>query len=146
MPLEEAGLPSREANGTELAPRRGPSGYGRLRISNGNDLDAVAKLVDIAGARFARRVVYVRSGCKIAMDDLGPGRCTLLFALGHRWDPSLGRFLDHESYARFEDVLTFREISTEAGIQYATFEVTLHPVPHGQAQTRNISAEDFRAD
>jgi predicted aspartyl protease len=52
-------------------------------------------------------------------------------------------FREDASFAVFNDPLQFAESETERGVEWATFSVTLHPVPEGKARTTRLSKEEF---
>lgn len=119
----------------------GTSGRGTLRIHNGTNYDAAVALLDI-DTNETRRFVYIRAGDVAVISAIPPCQGQLSFALGHNWDGAEG-FLEDESLSVFERPLQFEESRRENGIEYATYSVTLHPVPQGKARTRRLSKEEF---
>ena len=130
-------------SGTEIIRPRGPKGLGSLRIINGTSLDAVAKLVEDAPPRRTRRLVYVRANSEATIKDIGPCRCLLQFSTGVDWDRSSRKFLEKRSYSQFADPLEFEEVERGDRVQYATYELTLHPVPRGKARIISINEGAF---
>jgi hypothetical protein len=130
------------ANGTDLIQPQGTSGRGTLKVTNGTNYDAVVRLAE-ESSKNTRRLVYVRAKSKLKIEGIGECQCLLQFSLGRDWDKNTGKFLRDKSYSQFDDLLEFRETRTNAGIEWKTFEVTLHPVIDGNAQTTQIDESDF---
>ncbi len=139
--VERDRVPVSLPSGTDIAAPQGQAGYGTLKISNGTDLDAVAKLVDDNGT--TRRFVYIAADGETTLEGIGPCTCVLRFGLGVDWDSDSQRFLRDRSYSEFVDPLKFEEVETPTGVEYATYEVTLHPVIGGNAQTNSIDEDAF---
>ena len=113
-----------------------------MRISNGTTSDAVAKLVDSATNK-TRRLVYIQASSDGTISGIEEGDYILKFSLGMDYDKNGGRFLNSQSYSKFDDILDFQEYRTDEGIKWKEFEVTLNPIIGGNAQTSSISALDF---
>lgn len=133
---------TRPKNGTEIWTPVGPSGHGTLRINNGTRHDAAVTLLD-ADTATARRFVYLRAREAITLEAVAPCQCRLFFALGTGWDALTEEFREDPSYSVFDSPLRFTESETAAGVEYATFSVTLHPIPEGRAKTTRLSKEEF---
>ncbi|ASC70754.1 hypothetical protein XM38_017000 [Halomicronema hongdechloris C2206] len=138
----ELRLPVSLANGTDIEPPRGQSGYSQLTIANGNDVDAVAKLVDAASGQ-TLRVVYVQAHKTVVLENLGAGTRLLKFALGTDWDAQQQQFRRLRTVLAFSEPLEFVVQRDDTSEYWKTYEVTLHPVLHGQAQTEPIPEDEF---
>jgi len=138
----ELRLPVSLANGTNIQPPQGESGYSQLTIENGNTVDAVAKLVDATSGQ-TLRFVYVKANDTVVLDNLGQGTYILKFALGTDWDQYQQQFRHLRTVLAFSDPLEFVVKRDAAGEAWRTYTVTLHPVLHGQAQTEPIPADEF---
>jgi len=114
-----------------------------LQVHNGTGYDAVLTLLD-AEVNAVRRHVYLRARDVLTIADIAPCRCRLFFALGTDWDVVAEEFRESASFAVFDDLLQFTEFETERGVEWATFSVTLHPVPEGRARTTRLSKEEFQ--
>lgn len=132
--------------GANIIKPRGKKGLGSLEIVNGTKHDAVAKLVDALHPKRLYRYVYIKSDDKVEIGNIGVGVYKLKFRLGMDWDRAIKRFRRDSKQSEFEDIFTYNEVETTDGVNYRTYKVTLHPVPQGQAHTRNISDNDFDAD
>lgn len=136
-------------NGAEIKPPADPMGRGVLIIQNGNERDAVAKLIDSSSHQLCRWV-YVRAGHETTLRDIGPSTYLLRFALGIDWDRHARRFLRDKSYTRFLNPLEFTETSTTQDgsieTEFTEHRVTLHPTPEGRAKTESIDERAFEAN
>ena len=113
-------------------------GYGELKIKNGTNLDAVAKLIR-GGASVL--TVYIKANNSYTILDISDGIYWLAFAQGLDWDSTTQKFRRNTQYSVFDE--TFDFITT--GRQYTIFEVTLHPVVGGTAETSLVDPEQFDA-
>ena len=139
----KAKLPvTRLKSGTNISTPLGASGRGTLRINNGTTYDAAVTLLDEETGT-ARRHVYIRAGEVTTLSAIAPCQCRLLFALGTDWYVPAEEFGEDSSFSVFDDLLRFNESKTENRVQVATFSVTLHPVPEGNAKTTRLSKEEF---
>jgi hypothetical protein len=125
---------------TEAAPR---DGLGQLSIDNGQELDALAILADSAGS--PQIAVYVRSYETFTITGIRDGSYQLFFSLGEDWNQPSAEFTRRASYFRFEDPLPYDTVPMATGTQYTVWEVTLHPIVGGTADTEQISEEEFPA-
>jgi hypothetical protein len=135
-------LPVSLANGSQIAPPQGPSGHSELTIENGNDVDAVVKLVDPATQK-TLRFVYVQAGQSVTLEKLGAYSASLKFALGLDWDEQQTQFRRAQSFMVFDDPLTFKVEKTNTGELWTTYTITLHSIAGGNATTEPIDAADF---
>ncbi len=133
-------VPVQLLNGQELL-RLDAFGQSILTVKNGTTKDALVKLTT-ADASTTVRTVYVVRQSDWAITGIAPGRYLLRFALGNDWDPVLNRFQKNVSFTQFEEPFDFED----DGFTYTTWEVTLHAIPGGTAETESISAEDFYED
>jgi hypothetical protein len=133
---------TRLKTGTNIRAPLGVSGRGTLQINNGTSYDAAATLLDEETGT-VRRFVYIRARELTTLSAIAPCRCRLFFALGTDWDGLAEEFREDLSFSVFNDLLGFSESETEKGVQWATFSVTLHPVPEGKAKTTRLSKEEF---
>lgn len=118
------------------------AGRGTLQINNGTGYDAAVTLLDVDTDE-VRRFVYIRAHETTRLVGISPCQGRLFFALGLNWDAATEEFLENVNYSVFEELLKFTESRTENGIEWATYSVTLHPVPQGKARTRHLSREEF---
>jgi len=122
------------------------AGKGRLKIDNGTNYDAVVKLV-INNNNKAIIEVYVEAGDSYTIDNILDGKYMLLFMQGKNWSDEQQRFVLDRNCSKFVDVFDFVTKWTEQddGIlyEYPGYRVTLNPVYGGNAQTDNISEEEF---
>lgn len=133
---------TRLKTGTNIWTALGPSGHGTLRINNGTRYDAAVTLLD-ADTGTARRFVYLRAREMMTLRAIAPCHCRVFFALGTDWDALAEEFREDSIFSVFDDPLRFSESETENGVEYATFSVTLHPVPEGRAKTTRLSKEEL---
>lgn len=131
----------RPASGEELGGGQ-PTGRSGVRISNGSSDDAAAVLIREATGQ-AQRAVFIRQGESADVSGVGVGRYVLVFQFGADWQIGVG-FCHQSGTSEFEKVLDVEERHTADGIEYSTFEVTLHSVPGGNATTRPVSATKFQ--
>ena len=118
------------------------TGHGRLTISNGTAMDAVAVLVR-ASDRTPYRAIYIRTGERGVFTRVARGRYYLQFQFGVDWLRER-RFCEVQGVSQFVDPLEFEEFYDYDGVTYTTFEVTLHPVTGGNARTERIPATQFQ--
>lgn len=130
-------VPVQLSNGQELL-RLGTAGQSTLTVKNGTAQDALVKLTR-SDTDATIRTVYVVRQSDWTITGIAPGRYLLRFALGNDWDPVLLRFQRNVSFSEFEDSFDFED----DGLTYTIWEVTLHAVPGGSAETESINAEDF---
>jgi hypothetical protein len=75
----------RYTTGTNLIRPQSAGGHGSLKISNGTNSDAVAKLVDIATNKTCR-LVFIQSSAVGTINNISSGNYTLKFSLGSNYD------------------------------------------------------------
>ena len=117
-------------------------GEGKLYIDNGTSLDALAKLI-----RNGKSVltVYIKSNSKYTMTNISDGVYWLAFAQGSDWDSTTEKFRRNTQYTVFDE--TFNFMTTEDSEYYYPpgFEVTLHSVVGGDAETSSVDSSKFNA-
>lgn len=52
-------------------------------------------------------------------------------------------FKEKASYKKFEKLFSFETLEEEDGIVYSAYEVTLYPVPEGNARAEDILERNF---
>jgi hypothetical protein len=118
-------------------------GVSRLRIVNGTELDAVALLVEVQPA-LPRRAIYIRAEESGLITQIPPGVYHLQFQLGSSWPRGGTGFCQTRATSQFDRSLNFEERYTNDGVEYSSFDVTLHPVPQGTATTHGIPPAAFQ--
>lgn len=122
------------------------NGLGELKIKNGTNLDAIAKLVNITTNK-SIFTVYIKANNTYDINKISNGYYKLFFNLGNDWDADVKAFAVNSSYEVFEDNFDFTTSEYEEGdymnTRYATFSVTLNPVIGGQAKTEKINVIEF---
>lgn len=141
IPPSPTPTPRRLATGTFIKQAGERNGLGELSIDNGQELDAVAVLSDLNGA--PRIAVYIRSNEAFTIAGIPDGAYHLYFSVGEDWDSGSARFTRRTGFFRFEDSLPFETVPTETGQQYTVWQVTLHGVVGGTAQTDSVPEEEF---
>jgi hypothetical protein len=132
-------LGPRPVNG-RVDVHHGPVGGGRLHVENGTKHDAVVTLAK--GGRAVRQI-YLRSGRDGGFSDIADGRYRLFYASGAGWNSDLGIFTRSVEYNKFDAPVTFTTRTVNNGVEYTTYEATLHAVPDGQASASPVSANSY---
>lgn len=132
----------RYPTGANLMRPLSTSGRGVLHISNGTELDAIAKLVD-AQSNLTVRLVYIQANTNADIGEISSGDYSVKFALGTGYHQDSGRFLYGQSFAKFDEIFDFHEYRTSDGIEWTDYDISLHPVMGGTARTSRISASEF---
>jgi len=121
-------------------------GLGELKIDNGTDMDALAKLVESHSCKSVY-TVYIKANNIYTMTGVSDGYYDLYFAHGQDWDEVGQEFLVNASYSKFEDNFNFitekEYLSDSINTRYTIFEVTLHSVFDGSAETDKVSESEF---
>jgi hypothetical protein len=121
-------------------------GNGELKIENGTNYDAVAKLVKPSVGKSVY-TVYIKANSGLTIKNITDGLYELYFAHGQDWDLVNEEFNYNKSYSKFEDSFNFttKETRKHDGVyeNYTIFEVTLHGVIGGTAETDNVSEIEF---
>lgn len=126
-------------NGEILQQTR--SGPDRIRVTNGQGLDAVVKLRD----RLGRTTLsfYVAARTSVTIRSVPNGKFTVEFATGREFSPGCGYFLSDMAASRFVSPIRLRTW-LEGEEQYTTIEsITLNGVVGGNARAVHISEEIF---
>lgn len=141
QPLEYVDVPNGFVFHTELT-----EGNGRLRIVNGAQVHAVAKLGDPSQQK-SIHTVLIRSGNETTVAKIPDGTYRLLFALGKGWSEERQKFKESRGAQEFEKNATFTTTERQDGdtiYRYSSvMRVTLHPVVGGNAKTAGISEAEF---
>ncbi|MGH3392973.1 MAG: hypothetical protein ACRDOO_29245 [Actinomadura sp.] len=116
------------------------SGRGTLTIDNGGSADAVVTL-----SRKGRSAVsvYIREGRKYTVKGVPDGTYTIFFTGGSDWDDAARAFGRDCAFQRFDESLRFRTEQTATQIRWSTWEITLHTVAGGNAETADVDPDDF---
>ncbi|UCH50811.1 MAG: hypothetical protein JSV54_07290 [Chloroflexota bacterium] len=130
--------PVRLPNGTFLQKKLS-GGLGELTIENGLDLDAVVILVDSKTPRTPLIALYIRSNASCTIKGIRDGAYIIYFSHGEDWDNDEKKFMGKTIYERFKDELQFEETEDV----YTTWDITLHSVVGGTAETEDLSEEQF---
>jgi hypothetical protein len=130
------------ATGTLIKQIMTGDGCGELAIENGNDIDSVAVLSGIHGLRTL--AVYVGAHSKFTtVTCIADGTYYLYFTLGEDWDSNSARFTRRVRFFRFEDTFVFETKPIQGGEEYTRWNVTLHPVEGGTAETPPVPEGEF---
>lgn len=127
-------------NGTYLQPRLPETGLGSITITNGNDRDAIVKMVRGSVAVF---VVLIRSRDAVVLPNVPVGSYDVWFCTGIGWDPERRRFVQGHRCLQFDDPTNFSETRDARGVEYVDFQVTLNSVAGGNASTDPLDADAF---
>ena len=117
-------------------------GNGKLYIKNGTNLDAIAKLIRDGASILA---VYIKANSNYTMNSISDGIYWLAFAQGLDWDSTTQRFRRNVQYSSFDETFDFFTTEDYRRIYYQEFEVTLHPVIGGTAETSPVDPAQFNA-
>jgi len=112
------------------------AGLGRLTVSNGTNDDAEVVLTD-ARSDSSLRAIYVRKNDVGILSHVRHGTYRLKFVFGASWYGR--RFCVERRAFEFDDPLYFTEVRHGDSAPYSTFQVTLNPVPEGNASFHSIS-------
>lgn len=116
-------------------------GLGSLTVSNGTECDAVAVLVESTSER-AVRAIFIRGRESGIITQVPAADYRLRFQLGRKWQRDRS-FCEIASTSEFDRELRFEETEVGREINFARFEVTLHPVPTGDARKHTIPLSAF---
>jgi len=131
------------ANGTVLKKNTAHLyGDGKLYIKNGTSLDAVAKLIRGGSSVFT---VYIKANSNYTITGVSDGIYWLAFAQGLDWDSTIQKFRRNIQYSSFDETFDFTTTEDYQYIYYPEFEVTLHPVVGGSAETSSVDPAQFNA-
>jgi|GEM_PF-1566242 len=126
-------------NGTILSKNSSYlNGPGKLKIDNGTNLDAVAKLVNVRTNKSVI-TVYIKAKSIYNILKISDGNYKLFFNLGNDWNTEVKAFSINSSYEVFEETLDY--FTSES--KYSTFSVTLNPVIDGNAETNDVNPVEF---
>lgn len=135
--LRRAGLVTRPRSGYELG-RGQHADANELVVKNSSGRDAVVR-IRRPSMRSVVRTAFVRTETVSTISRIPDGTYEVLFMFGEDWVPRLGRFCTGPSYSRFDDLFEF----DPAYDRYVSWEVTLHPVVGGTAETSPVDPAAF---
>lgn len=133
---------TRPDSGAEMLKNGKKGGLGKLKISNGTDNDAIAKLVDTTTGKTYRQV-YIWRYTYLTITNIRQGRYYLMFATGRDYAPSIAKFTSDQSYEKFDEILEYTEIREISGVKWKEYSATLNPVSYGNARTSSVGESDF---
>lgn len=137
-------------NGAVIKQAQTPGGMSKLTISNGNNRDAVVKLIAASLTRSnyhgLYREVYVKRNQDAVVQNIDPGTYRMKYSLGSKWDRQTESFQLNRANSSLETVLIFKETHDDQGLQYSDNQVTLYSTFDGNTQASGISDEDFDTD
>lgn len=112
------------------------TGSGELVIDNGGNKDGV---VTLSRNNSAVHSVYVRQGSKFTVKGIRDGVYEVFFTTGVDWDSQARSFTRERSLQRFDDTLDFTTTRTAA----TAWDITIFPVPGGNAKTSVVNPNEF---
>jgi len=127
-------------NGQKIFNSEDAHGINELLIKNGTGKDAAIKLYS---NNVLYLYVYVKSYNEVLIDNIPAGQYNIAFTSGLDWDEDNNEFLKNVAYYKFSDVFEFEVLEKYGGIEYTSYEVTLHPVRGGNAPTKRLDNLDF---
>jgi hypothetical protein len=138
------------STGTDITPPIDTSGKSSLTVINGNNEDAVVKLVgasDELSPQVAYRYVYVRARERYTISKIHAGQYSLPYKTGTDWNGQ-SSFNQGEKHHRFGKILDFEENVSEDSSgaeksEWSVLTVTLNPVSLGNVRSQTISKADF---
>ena len=105
-----------------------------LTVENGLSTDAVIVVVMESNPDQVVRAVYIRAHDSYILMDLGIDKAEVYFMLGNNWSDQENKFLSDLKYQKFEEIFDFK---------WYTYEITLHGVIGGTAETDYIDEDEF---
>jgi hypothetical protein len=129
----------RLANGDVIDDNR-QGGMGQLTVNNGNDSDAVLKLVQ-GGTPVVS--LYVGHGDKATLTRIPDGTYQVFFTMGTDWSVPDRLFTRSCEFSQFDNPISYNTIQESRGTQYTTYDMTLQPVFNGTATTSRVTAQNF---
>ncbi len=112
------------------------TGSGELVIDNGGNHDGVITLARNKNAVYS---VYVQQGSKFTMKGIRDGIYEVFFTTGVDWDSQARNFTRERSLQRFDE--TFDFTTTQAAA--TAWDITIFPVPGGNARTSVVNPNEF---
>jgi len=115
--------------------------------------DVIVCLVNLSNNKIIRNE-YIRQGETFEMTKIPDGTYYLKSIYGNDWNPNKmifnnqvqGAFDTDLSFSKSDDItdrFLFSQKKTADGISYATYEVTLHLVKHGNMESERINENEF---
>lgn len=118
------------------------AGPGTLTVDNGTSDDGFVRLAPSAESP-AVAAGSVRAGDTLRLEGIPDGDYVVWYCTGSDWRPATHDFAVDYRCRRFEDRAHFSTRATSGGWTYSTWEITLHSVPDGNAETRYADPEDL---
>lgn len=123
----------------------------KLSVSNKTSTDAVVLLCDTHGEVI--RNVFVKKGSYLTIKNIPSCRCIMKVMFGNDWYKGKdngsgfpkGGFIKDESFtiSKWTDAFDFTPQYVDEGIDYPTYEITLHAVRNGNFQTKASNKNEF---
>jgi len=113
------------------------SGEGQLKIKNGTNFDALAKLINKQDKSI--KTVYIKAKNNYTIQNISDGNYKLVFLLGSDWNKAKITFNENRSYSKFDDYFNFKTTSKS----YSIWGVTLNPIVGGTAKTSPLDENEF---
>jgi hypothetical protein len=133
-------LPDRQLANGQLVDNLRRNGRGQLEIDNGDEHDAVVKLVQDGRPIVS---VYISQHSKTTVTQISDGSYELFFTSGADWDDKLKTFTRSCHFERFEQTADFTTKSIKGGIEYTVQSIGLTPSINGNARTNPVPAQSF---
>lgn len=111
-------------------------GEGQLKIVNGTNYDAVAKLIRDGTSLLT---VYIKANETYTMKNISDGTYWLAFAQGTDWNETTLKFNRNAQVSAFDDTFDFTTTATKS----SGWEVTLNAVAGGTAQSSDVDPAQF---
>jgi len=118
------------------------NGDGELQIKNGSNLDAVGKLIIDGMSVFT---VYIKSNNNYTIKGISDGVYWLAFSQGLGWNSTEKKFKQNVQYSVFDETFDFKIIRENNKYYSTIFEVTLHPILGGEAETSSVDPGQFNS-
>lgn len=112
------------------------TGLGELVIDNGGNHDGVITLSRNKSAVYS---VYVQQGSKFTVKGIRDGIYEVFFTTGVDWDSQARNFTRERSLQRFDETFDFTTTRTAA----TAWDITIFPVPGGNARTSVVNPNEF---
>jgi hypothetical protein len=142
----EGQSPERLATGNRIEQDEGASGESKFVVKNGLNVDAVVRLAEVSTKRTIR-FVYVQAHDQYSITGIEPGTFTIRFMQGKDWIANCRSFLHDLEVQKFRETCEFGVTTQENEYGVKTTvkdcEVSLNPVPFGNARTEAINVKEF---
>jgi hypothetical protein len=138
--------PVRLATGERIEPDEGTDGAATLKIKNGLGEDAAVRLIDTA-TNNTSRFVYIQAHDEYTIKGIESGNYSVLYATGSDWMENCVEFQRNEEINEFEKSHAFEDrVFDKDGDEHHRWtegEISLNPVPLGNARTKTINRKRF---